>query len=153
MKIIVDDLKGPEIAQLLTEHLDDMRATSPPESKHALDIASLQDKRITFWTLWDNDKLAGCIALKELDHNHAEIKSMRTSKEFARQGVATRLLQHLIQESKQRGYQQLSLETGSMDYFKAARSLYLKHGFETCSPFADYAEDPNSVFMTKSLMK
>ena len=84
MKIIVDDLKGPEIAQLLTEHLDDMRVTSPPESKHALDIASLQDKRITFWTLWDNDKLAGCIALKELDHNHAEINEdverVRTSR-------------------------------------------------------------------------
>ncbi|GAA4355131.1 GNAT family N-acetyltransferase [Kangiella marina] len=151
MNIKVDDLKGPEIAQLLNQHLEEMRATSPPESKHALDLNALRSNDITFWTLWDNDKLAGCIALKKLDERHAEIKSMRTAPDYARRGVATRLLEHLILESQKQGYHRLSLETGSMPYFNPARQLYQKHGFKLCEPFADYREDPNSVFMTKSL--
>ena len=152
MKIIVDDLTGPEIAELLEQHLQDMRATSPPESKHALDLAALRDHSITFWTIWDQKLLAGCIALKRLTSQHGEIKSMRTANGFARQGVASRLLDHLLQEAHNQGYQRLSLETGSREYFEAARNLYAKHGFTECKPFADYQEDPNSIYMTKELL-
>lgn len=151
MKIILDDLKGPEIAALLTEHLEDMRATSPPESVHALDLDGLRQPNIRFWTLWDGHNLAGCGALKWLDSEHAEIKSMRTAATYKQQGVASQILQHLINDAKAAGVQRLSLETGSMAFFLPARSLYAKFGFELCGPFADYTLDPNSLFMTKKL--
>ncbi|WP_051207978.1 GNAT family N-acetyltransferase [Saccharospirillum impatiens] len=154
-RIQIDDLSGPEIALLLEEHLADMNATSPPESKHALDLGGLKHPDVTFWTLWartgngQGDQLAGCCALKRLDDHHGEIKSMRTAPAFRRQGVAQRLLQHLLDEARAQHLQRLSLETGSMDYFAAARALYSRFGFEVCLPFGDYTEDPNSVFMTR----
>lgn len=151
MRIILDDLKGPEIAALLTEHLEDMRATSPPESVHALDLDGLRQPNIRFWTLWDGRNLAGCGALKWLDAEHAEIKSMRTAATYKQEGVASQILQHLINDAKAAGVQRLSLETGSMAFFQPARNLYAKFGFELCGPFADYTLDPNSVFMTKNI--
>ena len=151
MVIKRDDLTGPEIAQLLEEHLKDMQAVSPPESKHALDLEGLRQPNITFWTLWEGDKLAGCGAIKELDKHHAEIKSMRTASAFLRRGVASRMLNHILEEANHRGYQRLSLETGSQLYFEPARRLYASFGFGVCAPFAEYVEDPNSVFMTKEL--
>ncbi|RYY76734.1 MAG: GNAT family N-acetyltransferase [Gammaproteobacteria bacterium] len=151
MKIKIDDLTGPEIISLLQEHLDDMYLTSPPESVHALDLDGLRKPEITFWTVWEDDKLAGCGAIKELDSAHAEIKSMRTSSEFRRKGFAALMMQHILNEAKARKYGRLSLETGSMAYFAPARKLYESFGFEYCSPFGDYSEDPNSVFLTKAI--
>jgi putative acetyltransferase len=128
-----------------------MRAISPPESKHALDLEGLRKPDITFWTLWMGGKLAGCCALKELDSRHGEIKSMRTATASLRKGVAARLLQNLIDVAQGRAYERLSLETGSMPYFEPARSLYRRFGFRECGPFAAYVVDPNSVFMTLDL--
>jgi putative acetyltransferase len=149
--IRVDDLRGPEIIELLREHLRCMEAVSPPESRHALDLDGLRKPEITFWTMWNGVNLAGCGALKELDSHHGEIKSMRTASAFLRRGVATHMLDKIINEAKHRGYQQLSLETGAMDYFEPARKLYTRFGFTFCEPFANYKLDPNSVFMTISL--
>ena len=151
MDIRVDDLSGAEIAALLEEHLADMRAVSPPESKHALDLDGLRVPEITFWTVWDEDVLAGCGAIKLLDARHAEIKSMRTAHAYRHRGVGAALLRHIIDEARQRGVHRLSLETGSMPFFEPARRLYSKFGFSYCGPFAGYIEDPNSVFMTKAL--
>ena len=151
MDIRLDDLRGPEIAALLQEHLRDMHRVSPPESVHALDLESLRKPDITFWTMWDAGFLSGCGAPKALDPQHAEIKSMRTASSHRRQGVAKQLLQHLLAEAKQRGYTRVSLETGSMEFFLPARALYASFGFAPCAPFADYSADPNSVFMTKEL--
>lgn len=146
-KIKLDDLTGSQIIALLEEHLDDMQATSPPESKHALDLERLKVSSVKFWTIWDNDNLAGCAAYQKLDATHAEIKSMRTASSYKGKGVASTLLKHLIKDAELSGFKRLSLETGSMDYFKPARSLYLKHGFTYCKPFSNYVEDPNSKFM------
>jgi putative acetyltransferase len=151
MKIRIDDLRGPEIAALLEEHIEDMRSVSPPESKHALDLNGLRKPEITFWTIWEGDKLAGCGALKELDKTHGEIKSMRTARAFVRRGVASQILNHIISEAKKRDYKRLSLETGSMDFFKPAHKLYESFGFIPCEPFADYKPDPNSLFLSKEL--
>ncbi len=144
-------MRGPEIAELLNEHLRDMHRVSPPESIHALDLESLRKPDITFWTIWDAAILAGCGAIKALDPQHAEIKSMRTASAQQRKGVAKQLLQHRLDEAKQRGYTRVSLETGSMDFFIPARALYASFGFENCPPFSDSIEDPDSVFMTKEL--
>jgi len=119
--IRVDDLRGPEIAHLLEEHLQVMYRVSPPESVHALDLEKLRQPEITFWSVWSGSRLAGCGALKELDKAHGEIKSMRTVSAFKRQGVVSRLLQHIVEESQRRGYRRLSLETGSQPYFEPAR--------------------------------
>ena len=151
MEIRIDDLAGPEIAAFLDDHIRDMRATSPPESKHALDLDGLRKPEITFWTVWENQQLIGCGAIKELDPRHGEIKSMRTSASHRGKGVATFVLQHILQVAKERGYQRVSLETGSMAFFEPARRLYRSHGFQDCEPFAGYKEDPNCVFMAKDL--
>ncbi|MES2884102.1 MAG: GNAT family N-acetyltransferase [Pseudomonadota bacterium] len=151
MQIRIDDLRGPEIAALLQEHLADMHATSPRESVHALDLDALRQPEITFWTVWDGAALAGCGALKQHDARHAEIKSMRVAHPYRRQGVAAELMRHLLAVAAERGYARLSLETGSQAFFEPARKLYASHGFTVCGPFADYRLDPNSVFMSKTL--
>lgn len=149
MKIVLDDLSGPEIAELLEGHLQELRTISPPESVHALDIDGLRRPEITFWSVMDGDLLVGCGALKRLDADHAELKSMRTKPTRKRSGIASLLLEHIITEARRTGYTRLSLETGSDDFFRPARTLYEKFGFERCEPFADYRHDPHSVCMTR----
>jgi putative acetyltransferase len=151
MDIKIDDLKGPEVAGLLAEHLEAMASVSPPESRHALNLEGLRQPDVTFWSVWQGKDLVGCGALKELDARHGEIKSMRTARAHLRNGVASKILQHIIDEARRRGYRRLSLETGSMPYFEPAHRLYCKFGFKPCPPFAGYVQDPNSIFMTREL--
>jgi putative acetyltransferase len=151
MEIKIDDLSGPEIAQLLSEHLQNMAENSPPESMHALCLDQLRQGDITFWSVWEGAELLGCGALKELSREHGEIKSMRTATPHRRKGVAVQLLAHILEEAKKRNYKTVSLETGSMDAFAPAHHLYARFGFKKCGPFADYVDDPNSLFMTKEL--
>ena len=151
MLIRVDDLTGPEIRALLEEHLRNMHELSPPESVHALDLAGLRRPEITFWTVWDGVTLLGCGALKELDAAHGEVKSMRTAMAQRRKGVGRAMLEHIIAEARARSYSRLSLETGSMPAFLPARRLYESFGFTYCAPFADYTDDPNSAFMSRTL--
>lgn len=151
MEIKVDDLSGGEVLQLLEEHLADMYATSPPESVHALDVEGLKSPDITFFSGWLDGRLQGCVALKSHSDTQVELKSMRTTADARNRGVASKLLSHVLDISKTKGYQKISLETGSEEYFKPARKLYEKFGFQYCDPFADYVDDPNSRFMTRSL--
>lgn len=151
MQIRVDDLAGAEIRALLAEHLDNMRQLSPPESVHALDLPALVKPGITFWSVWSDSELLGCGALKELGSAHGEVKSMRTASPHRRKGVGRAMLQHIIAEARRRSYARLSLETGSTSAFQPARTLYESFGFTYCPPFADYTDDPNSVFMTRTL--
>ena len=151
MEIKLDDLTGTKIADLLREHLANMAENSPPESIHALSLEELRKPDITFWSVWDRTELLGCGALKELSPQHGEIKSMRTASRHRRKGVAAALVEHILQQAKKRNYKRVSLETGSMEAFAPAHRLYTKFGFRECRPFADYAEDPNSIFMTIEL--
>ncbi len=151
LSIRLDVLDSRPMTDLLAEHLRAMSETSPPESIHALAADELSKPNVTLWSAWNGTELAGCGALKELDATHGEIKFMRTVASRQRQGVASALLRHILEEAKRRGYRRLSLETGSMAYFEPARSLYRKFGFKECPPFADYTDDPNSAFMTLEL--
>jgi putative acetyltransferase len=151
MDIHLDNLNDGEIIRLLEAHLADMYATSPPESVHALLLSALKHPTITFWCAKEQDEVLGCIALKALETGHGEIKSMRTAESARNKGVASALLAHLLKVAHSREYHQLSLETGSMDFFIPARRLYEKQGFSHCEPFGDYQKDPNSVFMTLKL--
>lgn len=151
-----DDLSDPRIAEFMAEHLQDMRATSPPESVHALDLDQLRDPTVVFWSVWQlgsavNETLVGTGALKRLDDSHAELKSMRTAARFRGQGVASHLLAYLLEQAGVMGFARVSLETGSQPFFEPAYRLYLAHGFEPCAPFGDYRADPNSRYLTRTV--
>ena len=151
MRIEVDDLSRPAIHGLLNEHLQSMRALSPPESVHALDLDKLRRPEVTFWSAWEGEVLLGCGALLELDRRHGEVKSMRTPEALRRRGAGRALLATIVATARSRGYSRLSLETGSQAAFAPAHRLYESCGFARCGPFGDYAHDPNSVFMTVEL--
>src|SRR4051812_6566391 len=132
MLIRVDDIKGPEIVALLVEHRRRMFLHSPPEDVHALDLDGLRRPDITLWSAWRGSQLVGCGALRELDPAHGEIKSMRTVDGELRTGVASKIVNHIMEEARRRGYRRLSLETGKQDAFAPARALYARHGFHAC---------------------
>lgn len=163
MHISIEKKFGAEVQALLDEHLGKMSDDSPPESMHALPLGELQAGDITFWCAWEHyakespaaepvaEGLMGFAALKQLQENHAELKSMRTHKNFVRRGVAAALLTEILRMARARGIKRISLETGSMASFAPAHALYREFGFEPCQPFADYLEDPLSIFMTLDL--
>jgi len=141
-------LSDPRIAAFLEEHLADMRRVSPPESVHALDLNALRQPGIRFWTAWLGDALVATAAIKRLDDEHAELKSMRTTAALRGQGIAARMLAHAMAEARAQGHTRLSLETGPQPFFAPARALYARHGFQECGPFGSYGPDPYSYFMT-----
>lgn len=158
LQIRLDDLSDPRIAVFLEEHLRDMRATSPPESVHALDLNKLRDPGVHFWTAWlpsltgaGDGTLVGTGAIKRLDTHHAELKSMRTAASFRGQGFARQMLLHILEQARAMGFARLSLETGTQPFFAPAHQLYLANGFEPCAPFGSYTLDPNSRYLTMAL--
>ncbi|MCO7510034.1 GNAT family N-acetyltransferase [Serratia fonticola] len=146
--IKIDDLTDHAVQTLVAYHISGMLEQSPPESSHALNVQKLRDPAVTFWSAWEGDQLAGIGALKMLDADHGELKSMRTAEAFLRRGVANQFLLHILQVARARGISRLSLETGTQPGFAACHQLYRKHGFVDCEPFAEYQPDPNSRFMT-----
>jgi putative acetyltransferase len=151
MRIIHGNLGDPRVTDLLHVHLANSRAQTAPGSAHALDLTGLQSPDITFWTIWEEETLLGCGALKRLSPDHGEIKSMHTAQSMRRRGAGRAMLGHIIAQARARGMSRLSLETGSWEYFRPAHALYRSHGFVECPPFADYVPDPNSVFMSLDL--
>jgi putative acetyltransferase len=151
LRVVVDDLSGPEVAALLADHLDSMHAVTPEGSVHALDLSGLRAPEVTFWSVWVGDSLAGCGALKELTPTSGEVKSMRTAPAYLRRGVAAAVLTEVVATARARGYVELLLETGHGVQFDPAHGLYARFGFEPCGPFADYTDDPFSRFFRFSL--
>jgi putative acetyltransferase len=151
MQITAGDFGDPRVIELLRFHLTNARAQTAPGSAHALDLTGLQSPDISFWTIWDGDTLLGFGALKRLSPDHGEVKSMHTLQTMRRKGVGSAILRHIVATARERGMSRLSLETGSWEYFRPARTLYARHGFVECAPFADYGLDPNSVFMSLDL--
>ena len=151
LRVVVDDLSGPEVAALLADHLSSMHELTPPESVHALDLTGLRSSDITFWSAWAGADLAGCGALKELDPARGEVKSMRTAPAYLRRGVAAAVLAEIVATARARGYHELLLETGHGPAFDPAHRLYTRFGFVPCGPFAGYTEDPSSRFFRLDL--
>lgn len=151
LRIVADDLTGPEILALLQLHLDDMHRWSPPESVHAMPAERLRQPDVTFFSAWDGDTLAGCGAIKHLEAGHGELKSMRAAPEYRGRGVGRAVLDRLLAEARARGYTRVSLETGRPEPFQPAQRLYRANGFVECPPFGDYVSDDFSICMTRLL--
>lgn len=151
LSVRIDDLSDQRVIKFLEDHLQHMVEITPPGCVHALNIDELKKPDITFWTVWDEQTLLCCGALKELTAQHAELKSMRTTPAHLGKGLASVLLRHILSEARKRNYKRLSLETGSYEAFVPARKLYEKFGFSYCGPFSDYTDNSNSVFMTIQL--
>jgi putative acetyltransferase len=147
MRIEVDDVSRPEVLALLEEHLRNMHELSPPEHVFAFDANRLRAPGVVFWTAWEGPVLLGCAALKELSATQGEVKSMRTPASLRRRGAGRALLDHILRVSRERGYRELLLETGSHPAFGPAQALYRSVGFAECGPFGAYLENGSSVFM------
>tara|TARA_B110001450_G_C17464651_1_gene417640 strand:- start:112 stop:579 length:468 start_codon:yes stop_codon:yes gene_type:complete len=148
LKSIEDNFDDPEVHSLLVKHFIELRSVSPEDSCHVLDIDGLKNPSIKFWSLWDGNHLMGIGALKFLDKEHGEFKSIRVNDKFRGKGNGLKVINHLINEAKKINIKRLSLETGAGDFFLAARKLFNKSGFETCKPFSHYRNNINSVYMT-----
>ena len=149
IKSIEDNFDHPEVNELLTKHFIELRAASPEGSAHVLDIPGLKVPSIKFWSLWEEEQLMGCGALKFIDKNHGEFKSIRVHDKFRNKGKGIKIINHLIEEAQKLNIKRISLETGAGDFFEPARKLFQKCEFQPCEPFAHYKEDKNSIYLTK----
>ena len=152
MKSVEGNFDNSEVNNLLKKHFIELRSVSPAGSTHVLDLEGLKDSTIKFWSLWENEDLIGCGALKFLDNQHGEFKSIRVADKFRKKGFGEKIIFHLIEEAKKLKIKKLSIETGSGNFFKSARELFKKFDFEPCEPFAHYKEDPNSCYYTKNIV-
>jgi putative acetyltransferase len=148
LKSIEGNFDNPEVHELLIKHFIELRFVSPEESAHVLDIVGLKDPSIKFWSLWEENNLMGSGALKFLDKEHGEFKSIRVNDNFRGKGNGTKVINHLINEATKLNIKRLSLETGAGNFFLTARKLFSKCGFEPCEPFSHYKKDINSIYMT-----
>ena len=146
MKSIQNNFDDYEVNKLLKKHFIELRSVSPEGSTHVLDIDGLKNTSIKFWSLWEENELVGCGALKFLEANHGEFKSIRVADDFRKKGYGKKIIYHLISESKEIGIKKLSVETGSGNFFLPARKLFTSCGFKPCDPFAHYKLDPNSCY-------
>ena len=148
MKSVEGNFDNAEVDKLLRKHFIELRSVSPSGSTHVLDIDGLKDPSIKFWSLWENEQLMGCGALKFLNKNHGEFKSIRVADQYRGKGYGKKIISHLIKEAKELKIKKISIETGSGEFFKSARSLFKNFGFKKCEPFSHYKSDPNSCYMT-----
>ena len=151
MKSIENNFEDPRVNELLIKHFIELRSVSPGGSTHVLDITGLKDPSIKFWSLWVNNELIGCGALKFLDINHGEFKSIRIADQFRGKGLGINIINHLISEAKKLNIKKLSIATGSGNFFSPARKLFMKCGFTPCEPFAHYKKDINSCYYSLDL--
>ena len=149
LKSIEGNFDDPRVNDLLTKHFIELRAASPEGSTHVLDIPGLKVPSIKFWSLWENNDLMGCGALKFLDKGHGEFKSIRVHDDFRNKGKGTKVIKHLINEARKLEIKRISIETGAGKFFEPARKLFQKCNFELCEPFAHYKKDINSLYLTK----
>ena len=151
IKSVEGNFDHPDVNKLLTKHFIELKSASPEGSAHVLDIPGLRTSSIKFWSLWLNDDLFGCGALKFLDKKHGEFKSIRIHDDYRNKGNGVKIVNHLILEAKKLEIKRLSIETGAGKFFEPARKLFKKCGFEPCRPFAHYKDDVNSIYFTKQI--
>jgi putative acetyltransferase len=150
-EISIDDPRADDVRTVLERHLAFARAQTPPDDAHALDVDALAGPDVTFFSFRAGGELLAVGALKELDGDHAEVKSMHTVEAARGRGIGRAMVEHIVGVARERGFRRVSLETGAMAAFAPARSLYANAGFEPCEPFGDYRPSRNSTYMTMRL--
>lgn len=148
LHIAIADPRIDDVRALVEHHLKFGRLHSPPQDAHALEVDELLDPAVILFGLRCRGELVAIGALKRLDDRHAELKTMHTVEHVRGLGIGRAMLDHLLTVARERGFERVSLETGSMEAFAPARSLYASAGFTTCEPFGDYRRSPNSTYMT-----
>ena len=151
LKSIEGNFDNPKVNELLKKHFIELKEASPDGSAHVLDIPGLKVSSIKFWSLWKHNQLMGCGALKFLDKEHGEFKSIRIHDNFRNQGNGIKIIKHLIDEAKKLKIKRISIETGSGKFFEPARKLFRSCNFVPCEPFAHYKKDINSIYLTKQI--
>lgn len=151
LRFVAGALNHPLIVDLLRDHVAEARANSPPGTAFVLDMSSLRDPAVSFWSVWDGAALAGMGALKLIELGHAEIKSMRVAPAHLRRGIGAAIVAHLLAEARARGLTRVSLETGSTDAFAAARAMYERAGFAPCGAFAGYPETAFNRYYSRTV--
>tara|TARA_B100000767_G_C19747367_1_gene529170 strand:- start:113 stop:580 length:468 start_codon:yes stop_codon:yes gene_type:complete len=149
LKSIEGNFEDPKVNELLTKHFIELRSASPQGSAHVLDIPGLKVSSIKFWSLWKEEKLLGCGALKFLGNELGEFKSIRIHDDFRKKYNGIKVIEHLIDEAKKLNIKRISIETGAGTFFEPARKLFKRCNFEPCKPFAHYKKDVNSIYLTK----
>jgi putative acetyltransferase len=149
--IAVDDPRAPDVRALLVTHLAFARDVTPEGHVHALDVDASVDPTITLFSARSDGVLLGIGAIKEISATHGELKAMHTRETARGRGVGGAILDHLLAVARDRGYRRVSLETGTMEAFAPARSLYLTRAFVPCPPFGPYTDNPHSQCMTREI--
>ena len=147
-KSLEGNFDNPKVHELLSKHFVELRAASPEGSAHVLDIPGLKVSSIKFWSLWQDENLIGCGALKFLEEGHGEFKSIRVADSFRKKGYGKKVISVLFEKSKELGVNKISVETGSGEFFRPARRLFKECGCEECEPFGHYVNDSNSCYMS-----
>jgi putative acetyltransferase len=151
LRLEVGDPEAPDVRAVVGRHLGFARSTTPRPYSHAVEPDDLADPAVTLFCAREDGRLVGIGALRELSATHGEVKSMHTVADARGRGVGRAVVARLLDEARQRGYQRISLETGTGDEFAPARALYEAAGFEPCGPFGDYDASPFNHFMTLAL--
>jgi putative acetyltransferase len=151
VEISIDDPRADDVRKLLERHLAFANEHTPPKNIHALDVEGLLDPAVTFYSVRADGELLAVGALKRLDDQHAEVKSMHTAESARGRGIGRAMVDHLVGAARARGFRRISLETGTMQAFAPARALYASVGFGPCGPFGEYRSSPDNTFMTMTV--
>ena len=147
--ITVEKSLSEELAQLLQTHWEFCTTTTPIEHVYALDASKLFTPDITVFGARVLGELVGVGAIRKLDADHAELKSMHTLAKSRGNGIGKAIVAHIESFAKVQGIKRISLETGSSEAFKPARELYKSLGYEECEAFGDYVLSEHNTCMTK----
>ncbi len=151
MRTVENNFDDIKVNELLKKHFMELRSVSPAGSTHVLDIDGLKNETIKFWSIWDEESLIGCGAIKILSEYDGEFKSIRVHDNFREKGYGKKIISTLISKSRDIGIKNIFIETGSGKFFEPARKLFKSCGFEECNPFGHYRKDPNSCYMKISV--
>jgi putative acetyltransferase len=149
--IAIEQPKQPDVVALIGLSDDYMASLYPPEGNFAVDLDALSQPDISFLVARLDGKAVGCGGIKWFADGSAELKRIFVHDEARGHGIGRKIMAELEAQATARNVTRLYLETGPLNV-EAVR-LYEALGYQTCGPFADYEENPHSLFMTKDLNK
>ena len=153
MEIVITAEKSlnEELSRVLQAHWLFCTSSTPIENVYALDASKLFLPGITVFGARINGELVGVGAIRKIDAQHAELKSMHTLAKSRGSGVGRAMVAHIEDFARSSGIERMSLETGTNEAFKPARELYMSLGYNSCDAFGDYVLSEDNMCMTKMI--